>query len=165
MGRRNADGNKITFILVGTKSDKVFQSGAAILQKHDDEIIQEEKDNMEEELDAILLNANEIDETASQEQSSFMKSQQVEDPNNIDVIAKAYAKRKGFAKYLATSALFGSNVKTVFDEAIELTYMNRKEKLKHLDTKGAREGSQNRPDEITEKKKRCTIFWLTKIEL
>ena len=45
-----------------------------------------------------------------------------ESPNSISVIARKYAKRKGFAKYYETSSLFGSNVKTVFDEAIEVTY-------------------------------------------
>ena len=74
-------------------------------------------------------------------------------------MAKTYAKRKGFARYLATSSLLGENVKTVFDEAIELTFMNRKEKMRDLDhNKAGRDASQGHNAENQDKKKKCTIF-------
>jgi len=45
-------------------------------------------------------------------------------------MAQLYAKRKGFARYFATSSLFGTNVKNVFDEAIQQTINQRMEKIK-----------------------------------
>ena len=47
----------------------------------------------------------------------------------IHNLAQLYATKNGFAKYLQTSSLFGTNVKNVFDEAIQQTVNHRKNKL------------------------------------
>mmetsp|Transcript_22732 Transcript_22732/g.28122 ORF Transcript_22732/g.28122 Transcript_22732/m.28122 type:complete len:83 (+) Transcript_22732:673-921(+) len=64
------------------------------------------------------------------EDDSIHTQQEEEELNDISVIAKMYANRKGFANFYETSSLFSSNVKTVFDEAVEVTYQQRKEKIK-----------------------------------
>jgi hypothetical protein len=43
----------------------------------------------------------------------------------LDFLAKEFAEQKGFEAYFKTSALFGSNVKNVFDEAIFKVYQAR----------------------------------------
>ena len=78
---------------------------------------------------------------------------------DINVMARVWAKKKNFACYLPTSSLFGSNVKNVFDEAIERTYNYRMEKMRENNTNSGRDGSQGRNDNASEgKKRRCVIF-------
>ena len=77
--------------------------------------------------------------------------------HDIHKMAALYAKKKGFAQYLQTSSLFGTNVKNVFDEAIEHTINNRKVKCailhSHEDLK-----SKNKIEEEKKKKRKCVIF-------
>jgi len=113
----NAEGNKITFFLVGTKSDKVFENGI-----HFSEEVKGVSDS-----DAFNKKASSMQLI---EDDSIHTQQEEEELNDISVIAKMYANRKGFANFYETSSLFSSNVKTVFDEAVEVTYQQRKEKIK-----------------------------------
>ena len=77
---------------------------------------------------------------------------------DIHKLAAIYAKRKGFAQYLQTSSLLGSNVKNVFDEAIQHTLNHRKDRLAALNIQ---EGPKNRNKNSLEekaKKGKCSIF-------
>lgn len=127
---RNSDGNKITFILVGTKSDKVFENGQ-LMEEYDEDMEDTHQKNLFEEFGDGNNDANlSRDSGLRYDEDGVIQTD--EDLNDINVMAKMYAKRKGFHKYYATSSLFGTNVKNVFDEAIEQTYQNRMEKLKDL---------------------------------
>ena len=44
---------------------------------------------------------------------------------DVNKVAENFAKNNGFVSYWKTSALFGTNVKNVFDQAIYATYENR----------------------------------------
>ena len=94
---------------MGTKSDKVFENGMAFEEENKDEMfdqyLMKDKNNLN------IFSGETIHTEISEE-----------DSHDINFIARMYAKRKGFLKFYDTSALFGSNVKTVFDEAIEQTY-------------------------------------------
>ena len=79
--------------------------------------------------------------------------------NDIHKLAAFYAKQKGFAKYLQTSSLFGTNVKNVFDEAIEHTVNNRKQKSEQLSTQEDLESKvRNVGDKNKKKGHKCVIF-------
>lgn len=58
------------------------------------------------------------DEAEEPNQLTQGSSRRVEINDELDVLAEEFANRKGFEGYFKTSALFGTNVKNVFDEAI-----------------------------------------------
>ena len=75
-------------------------------------------------------------------------------------MAQLYARKKGFARYFATSSLFGTNVKNVFDEAIQQTINLRMEKIKRNEnTSNSSSQRKKSADEKSEQKgKKCLIF-------
>ena len=78
---------------------------------------------------------------------------------DINTMAKLWSKRKGFTHYYKTSSLFGTNVKNIFDEAIQQTYIHRMEKLKHLMQTTGKDGQANKKTlEEDKKKRKCVIF-------
>ena len=123
----------MTFILVGTKSDRVFENQGF----QNDDFVKESIQNFFQEQNGsnsdmshhYTDDENQFDTTANQEDVNELDEEQKKD---INTMAKFWAKRKGFACYLPTSSLLGENVKNIFDEAIQQTFNNRMEKLKHL---------------------------------
>jgi hypothetical protein len=59
--------------------------------------------------------------------------------NELDFLAREFAFKNDFQKYIKTSALFGTNVKNVFDEAIQHVYLARCQTLGMTDLKGGKE--------------------------
>ena len=93
-------------MLVGTKSDRFFENGALLNEDA-------KYDEFRQEHDDQLLNYPDEDSDGIPSPKSDA---------SISQVARMYAKRKGFTKFYETSSLIGSNVKTVFDEAVELIY-------------------------------------------
>ena len=76
--------------------------------------------------------------------------------NDIHKLAQLYAKQNGFEQYLQTSSMLGTNVKNVFDIAIQRTLDHRKDKLA---AQNVQEGAtRSKSEEEIRKKRKCIIF-------
>ena len=78
----------------------------------------------------LISEANQEHEGDSDDEEEQKELDVDDDSSDINNMAKRWGKKKGFKIYLETSSLFGTNVKNVFDEAIQSTYNNRMEKFK-----------------------------------
>ena len=181
----NADGNKVTLILVGTKADRLFENGLPQEEELNDDLggIQEEsKEEVVELLDRLpdmtladsaKFEKSEISAPKADSQLIDSSLSPLLEHSDINRVASHFAKQNGFASYWRTSSLFSENTKNVFDEAIYCTYENRLTKQKKIDesveeshkekrhntartTSVAAEWMQNHTREI--KREKCTIF-------
>ena len=135
LGFVNADGNRVTLILVGTKSDKLFEGG--VPQEEENLVIDEETNQETDAAEAKLLtmpnqpaqsdSKNPLAETVGKAlaASSVYHLTPLLKNKDIDKVAQHFVDNNGFEAYWKTSALFGTNVKNVFDQAIFSTYENR----------------------------------------
>lgn len=156
-------------LLVGTKSDQIFENAEQLFTQEDESSDEEPKElkggsakeNLLESLASggakLTTNSrkkkrmervekeatnDEDDSEASYDMNMLSEGSGVDllqeadekprKPNasdELNLLAREFVKQKGFKGYFATSALFGSNVKNVFDEGIFQVYRARCEQL------------------------------------
>ena len=126
----------MTFILVGTKADKLFENG---LQDEIDDL-----SGFQEESKDGVVDLDKIPDMTLQDSGKFVK-EELSAPNadsshgdtilspmlehsDINKVATHFAKQNSFTSYWRTSSLFSENTKNVFDEAIMKTNENRNKK-------------------------------------